>query len=184
MTRYYFARHGESEANEAGILAGSIDYPLTNNGVKQAVDTANNIKESGVRFDSILSSPLLRAYHTAKVIAEVNQYKEEDIHIIDELSGGAGGDLEGLPYKHWYDTPEEEIVDHGGEDAETLRRRVGKAIIKIIELTCEDENILIVSHAGIYQMLKAIYNEVEPATEAYKIINTKNGEFTEINIKL
>jgi len=79
MTKYYFVRHGESESNCDGVLAGHLDYPLTDNGIRQAIDAAKSIKESGVKFDSMLSSPLSRAYDTAKIIASFNQYKEEDI---------------------------------------------------------------------------------------------------------
>lgn len=184
MTKYYFVRHGESEANAAGVLAGGLDFPLTDKGTQQALEVAQNIKLSDIKFDSILSSPLSRAHNTAKIIAEVNNYSETDIQIIDELAGGAGGDLEGLPYKNWYDTPEEELAEHGGENAEMLRRRIGKAIIRIIELTNSDDNSLIVAHASVYQMVKAINDHIEPATAAYEIENVKTGEFTEINIEI
>jgi len=183
MTKYYFVRHGQSESNASGVLAGWLDFPLTDNGVQQAIETADNIKRSGVKFDSILSSPLSRAYRTAGIIAETNGYTKEDIQIIDDLKGGGGGDLEGLPYKHWYATPEEEIAElHGGEDAEILRRRIGKVITRITELTSEDDSTLIVAHAAVYQMIKAIYDKIEPATEAYKIANIKHGEFIEIDL--
>jgi probable phosphoglycerate mutase len=183
MTKYYFVRHGESMANASGILAGSLDFLLTGNGIKQATEAADKIVKSGIEFDSIISSPLLRAYCTAQIIAEIIGFKKEHIRIVDSLRGGSGGDLEGLPYKYWYATPEEEIAKlHGAEDAEMLRKRIGQAITRVAELTIDDENTLIVAHAVVYQMLRAIHANVEPATEAYKIAYANNGEFVEIDI--
>lgn len=181
MTKYYFVRHGESTANAAGILAGWSDHPLTNRGIEQAVEAAQNIKMAGIEFDTIMSSPLSRALQTARIIAEINGYPEDIVETIDELKGGSGGDLENLPYKHWYATPENEIASvHGGEDAELLRARVGRAIVRIVEETIDADNVLLVAHAGVYQMIRGIYQGVEPATEAYKVANARNGEFVEI----
>ena len=183
MTKYYFVRHGESTANAAALLAGWSDYPLTGRGIEQAAEAAQSIKAAGIEFDTIMSSPLSRALQTARIIAEINGYPEDSVKIVDDLKGGSGGDLEGLPYKHWYATPEEEIASvHGGEDAKLLRVRIGRAIVRIVETTIDADNVLLVAHASIYQMIRAIYDGVEPATEAYKVTNARNGEFVEMGL--
>ena len=70
MKKLLFCRHGEAVANEAGLLAGSrSDSPLTEKGRKQAIDTANNLR--GHVVDLIVSSSLIRASETAKIIADI-----------------------------------------------------------------------------------------------------------------
>ena len=57
----YYVRHGESEANLLGIWAGSqSDSPLTELGVKQAIETGEKLK--GKKISRIISSPLIRAH--------------------------------------------------------------------------------------------------------------------------
>ena len=64
MTRIYFVRHGQSEANAAGMVAGHLDVPLTALGEKQARLTAEYLKD--VPFSHIYTSPLSRARKTAE----------------------------------------------------------------------------------------------------------------------
>ena len=62
-------RHGESEGNISGVLQGQTDYPLTKTGIEQAQRLASTWKAQDVKFDLIISSPLLRASQTAQIIA-------------------------------------------------------------------------------------------------------------------
>ncbi len=62
-------RHGESEGNTSGVLQGQSDYPLTTLGFEQAQRLALYWKANQVKFDLIISSPLLRASQTAEIIA-------------------------------------------------------------------------------------------------------------------
>ena len=65
----YFLRHGESEGNRDRIMQGRHDPPLTPLGREQA-------KAAGAWFESrglkqVLTSPLLRAFQTAEIVAEM-----------------------------------------------------------------------------------------------------------------
>src|SRR5512135_2406685 len=62
-------RHGESTGNAEGRLQGQADYPLSPTGRGQAAVLARRWLAEGVRFDRIISSPLLRARQTAEIIA-------------------------------------------------------------------------------------------------------------------
>ena len=62
-------RHGESEGNLSGVLQGQSDYPLTAAGVEQAQRLASYWKSEDMKFDLVISSPLLRASQTAEIIA-------------------------------------------------------------------------------------------------------------------
>ncbi len=69
MLHIYLARHGQDEDNAAGILNGHRNQPLTAIGMQQAETVAAKIAEAGLRFDTIYTSPLLRASQTAGTIA-------------------------------------------------------------------------------------------------------------------
>ncbi|WP_221585679.1 histidine phosphatase family protein [Microbacterium sp. G2-8] len=65
MTHYiYLVRHGEHQHAEHGLEDG----PLSPRGVRQAALLADRL--SGVPFDSVWHSPLVRATETAKILAE------------------------------------------------------------------------------------------------------------------
>ena len=68
MTKIILIRHGESEANELGVIAGHTDYKLTAIGYEQAEQTAEHLATE--RIDAIYSSDLVRAMDTAKPHAE------------------------------------------------------------------------------------------------------------------
>ncbi|WP_287950557.1 histidine phosphatase family protein, partial [Acidiplasma sp.] len=70
MGKYIFIRHGESNINVLGVLSGDSDVSgLTEKGMAQARRTAEQL--SGIKIDGIISSPLKRAFETAKIIGEV-----------------------------------------------------------------------------------------------------------------
>lgn len=68
--KIYLIRHGATDWNAMGILQGREDIPLNEKGIKQAEECGEKLKNSGVNFKYIASSPLSRAYRTAEIIAE------------------------------------------------------------------------------------------------------------------
>ncbi len=65
-------RHGQTDWNLERRLQGQEDIPLNETGKKQAEDVANlvgRIRENGVTFGAVFSSPLSRATRTADQIA-------------------------------------------------------------------------------------------------------------------
>lgn len=101
-----------------------------NNGIEQAKTLADNLWLRDPRSipGSILTSPLKRAKQTAELVGR-NAIR---IVEIDTLRAGGGGDLEKLPYKHWYEVPEHELKRHGAEDVEMLYARAQLAIMNIV----------------------------------------------------
>ncbi len=74
----YFIRHGESEANLREVFAGQKDdSALTEKGREQAREAGNKIKSLGLNIDIIVSSPLIRAFDTAKIVAQIIGYSKE-----------------------------------------------------------------------------------------------------------
>jgi len=74
---FYFIRHGQTEHNAKHIISGQ-SIPLNHKGREEAKYLAKIIKEQGITFDEIISSPLKRAFETAQIAT-----KSENI-IIDE----------------------------------------------------------------------------------------------------
>lgn len=66
---FYVFRHGETELNKQKRWQGSgMDYDLNENGIKQAQGLIEKLKDKGL--EKIFSSPLIRAKHTADVVAK------------------------------------------------------------------------------------------------------------------
>ena len=67
----YFVRHGETVWNVENKICGATDSPLTELGHRQAIETAEKIRDMGIKADMILYSPLSRAKDTAMHISEI-----------------------------------------------------------------------------------------------------------------
>ena len=74
--RLVLVRHGLSSFNEKGLVQGRTDNSyLTDKGYEQAFKSGKAL--SGINFDKIYSSPLVRAAETAKTIQK--NLKEQNI---------------------------------------------------------------------------------------------------------
>src|SRR3954464_16072660 len=89
---FYYLRHGETEANAARIIAGSLDVDLTPLGREQAIAAAQALLDEPIT--GIYASPLRRARETAEPIAEALGLS---LNIIDEIAERNWGELEGQP---------------------------------------------------------------------------------------
>lgn len=63
-----FVRHGQTDWNAEGLLQGSSDIPLNDTGRRQAADALMTLRSTP--WDAVVSSPLIRARETARIIAE------------------------------------------------------------------------------------------------------------------
>ena len=65
---FYFVRHGESEANNAGILQGQCDFPLTDLGTSQARWVGSALAQRNVKWTRVFTSDLTRARETCRLL--------------------------------------------------------------------------------------------------------------------
>jgi phosphohistidine phosphatase len=66
-------RHGE--AGRSSPLPGDSKRSLTAEGKQEIEDLSNGLKSLDVKFDYILTSPLLRAKNTAEIVAKSLKFK-------------------------------------------------------------------------------------------------------------
>lgn len=64
----YIIRHGQTDWNVRHRLQGKTDIPLNENGRRMAGEARDKYRD--IRFDICFSSPLLRAYETARIVLE------------------------------------------------------------------------------------------------------------------
>ena len=170
-TTLYLVRHGESEANAAGVFAGQTDSPLTAKGREQAKVVARALRP--VRFDRIVTSPLSRTKDTATEIAAgrgiaveaLDDLKEIDVGIaagkpFDELRGlpGARGD------DGWRQWP-------GGESLDQVLTRSLRVIDRLVAES-PGTTICIVGHGGVTRIVVSSFLGVLPKLIRVPATNT------------
>ena len=150
--RLYLVRHGETVWNFENRIQGASDVPLNDRGREQAESLA--IKLQKIQFFKILSSPLERAFETAKIISLTQESAISKVDCFAELDQGK---LEGLKFKEiqekfpdfsskWRIVPGE-VRMPAGETLNELQERAWQGIQNIYdEFSNEEEPILIVSH--------------------------------------
>ncbi len=165
MFRIYLSRHGQNEDNAEGILNGHRDRPLTAIGIEQAKELAELVRNSGLTFDAIYSSPLSRAYVTAQTVAHaLNLPEPEKMPLLIErdfgiMMGKPVADIERLctPDIIKTDTITYFLSPEGAETFPQLLERAFKILQTIEDKHPNGGNILLVTHGDLGKMLYAAY---------------------------
>jgi len=168
MLNIYLVRHGQDHDNERGLLNGHRDEPLTDLGLKQAKELAFYIKEHGLTFDKVYSSPLKRAYVTALQITEALNLPTPEIlpELIERnfgvLTGEKIADITKLcaPAIIKTDTVTYFLEADGAETFPQLIVRA-KGLLKFISDKYSDGNILLVGHGDFGKMIYAAYYNLD-----------------------
>lgn len=162
--RILAVRHGETDYNkEHRIMGQEIAAPLNYAGIKQVESLIPELKAH--KFEMIYVSPLLRTKETAEIINRELRLKME---FRDELKERSVGNLAGKTYdeileiikpKH-YDK-DYDFREYGGELFEEVETRIHKFFHYIenkhVGHKDDDTELLIVTHAGIIQILYDIF---------------------------
>lgn len=139
---FYFLRHGETEMNRLGLIAGATDVPLSETGWRQARAAAGQLEGHGIQ--AIYSSPLQRARDTARCVAERLGL---GIAVLDGLAERNWGELEGRPRG----LRPRESTPPGGESLEAFTRRTLATLAAIPA----GGTPLVVAHSGTFRVLCA-----------------------------
>ena len=185
--RFIFVRHGETEWNVTGRYQGQTDVPLSEKGRAQAEALGKRFAD--IHVDEVYSSPLKRAYDTARAIAEP---KGLPIHKVDGIKELNFGEWDGLTKEQLTEQFGEAFVKYriepfhypmAGEG--TLNRaklRVGAALEDIKEeFRHTDNTIVVVAHGGILKL--AIFYLLDISSRLYRCIELYNTSLTIIDVE-
>ena len=82
--KIYLVRHGECESNVVGRY-NYIDEDINENGIKQAEELRDNFRS--IDYDIVISSPLIRALHTAQIINDDKKDIITDDRLVERKHG-------------------------------------------------------------------------------------------------
>ncbi|NLJ95823.1 MAG: DUF4445 domain-containing protein [Clostridiales bacterium] len=141
--KIYLIRHGETDWNLQGRLQGREDIELNETGRIQAGRAKEALRDTGVRV--VLTSPLIRAVETAKIISE--GLAGSDVIIDEDLIEREFGILSGMSYdrRKYFDTFGRE--EKSMEPFDELCKRLLDCIYRNIE-KYKDQDIIMVSHGA------------------------------------
>lgn len=156
---YLLIRHGQSTANATGVWQGQLDFPLSEEGRRQAATAGRALK--GTRISGVYASPLSRALETAEIVAREASFSGAVVSM-PGLAERHGGVLEGHTWaeqearnpefaEKFLALPEEErwAFADAETDEEILERFEG-ALAKIRSRhPVLDGAIVVITHGGV-----------------------------------
>ena len=89
-------RHGESQWNLENRFTGWKDVGLTENGINEAIFSAEQINQLNISIESITTSILKRAQQTTEILIDKLNYPKEDVKVDWRLNERHYGALQGL----------------------------------------------------------------------------------------
>ncbi len=155
---FYIVRHGETDWNAKKIVQGQKDLPLNKQGEVQAQDLAQELR--AIKFDRVFSSDLIRAKHTAEIIALEHKIAVEVTQVLRERRFGefegkivtelrkvdsileALNDTARFSYKY---SPDVE------SDEDLMKRAL--PLLREIAVAYPNKTILVVTHGGVMRAL-------------------------------
>lgn len=164
MLKIYVTRHGQNLDNQNGILNGHRDESLTGKGFAQAHEIAEKIKDAQLTFTTIYSSPLSRAFETAKIIHETigsPAPQKEELLIERDFGVMTGKKVSEIEALCAPDIIKTGMITYflkpdGAETFPDLMKRAGLLLEKINN-NCTSGNVLLVCHGDIGKMIYAQY---------------------------
>ena len=173
--------------NATGILNGRRDEPLSEKGIEQANEVVVKIKETGIYFDHVYSSPLKRAYKTAEIITDTLGIAKPEV--LPNLIERDFGIMTGQPQSKIKEICSPDIIQSdtityflSPEGAETFPQLVERAkrLLDMLKAKHKDENILLVTHGDFGKMIYAAYYNLN-WKEILNMFHFGNSELLELS---
>lgn len=173
-------RHGQTEWNLLKKVQGKADIELNEQGIKQAEETRNYLKNE--KIDLILCSPLKRAMQTAEIIKQERNIKM----IIDErISERDFGEFEGMPNTDFdfnaFWSYKQNLKYDKAENIQDFFERVYD-FLESIKNEYTGKRVLIVAHGGISIPVKCYFEGI-PNTETLLPLCLGNCEIAKYSYK-
>jgi len=156
-TRICFIRHGETDWNVSKLIQGQTNIPLNKTGIEQALVLAS--RAASYNFSAIISSDLIRAFDTAKLVAErcglevkiQPLLRERHYGIFQGISADEGSKRYPKPYAD-YMARDLEYDFETGESLNNFTERVYESI-EILTSHFRGQTIAAITHAGVLDIV-------------------------------
>jgi broad specificity phosphatase PhoE len=169
----FIVRHGDTKANEKGIEAGPLDYPLAKKGVKDVSFIAKTL--SKVNIGAVYSSPVFRAVETAKILAAPHKAK---VRTLEELTEAKlKPELVGKKGRHHILTTPSAFLESNKE----LLGRTGRAVA-IIKKEARG-NVIVVSHGDVITAMLESVVERKVTDERYYVLHPDAASLSIVEVK-
>ena len=165
----YFTRHGWSEWNEANKICGVTDIPLTEKGRAQARELGQKCLDEKLDFDTILASPLKRAYETAEIVAEMTG---KPLLTEPRLIEQNFGRFEGTPRDGEEFKKMKEVFTYRYDGGESMMMMAQRIYNLLDDLKTRNHTYLLVAHNGISRVVNSYFHEM--TNEEYAAFGIKN----------
>ncbi|HEY2004418.1 MAG TPA: histidine phosphatase family protein [Candidatus Saccharimonadia bacterium] len=154
MTKLYFLRHGQSQANLDGVHA-TPESPLTDLGRHQALAAAQKV--AVLNIATIISSDLPRALETAEILAQSLGLSKAQVIHEPRLREVGVGNLAGTPDHNIAAYLAHQADPQGDTTVESLAAATSRLKSFIISFKdYHDGNVLLVGHSGSGRLLRAL----------------------------
>ena len=164
-TEILLIRPGSTDLDEQGRITGTLDVPLSDLGLDQAIKLAENVD----RFDlqAIYSSPSVAARDTAKEIAKPKKIRVRVVEQLRNIDQGLwqGKEIEELRTtqpkvaRQWEEHPET-VCPPGGEPLESAMPRIVK-LLKKIRKKHKGQTIAVVASDPLASVVAALLKPME-----------------------
>ena len=155
--KLYIARHGQTVWNAENKVCGITDVELTEKGIMQAKLLAGEVSEKAI--DVIISSPMKRAYQTAKIVSDLcnvevlidDRLTEQNYGIyegVDRISVGFLNNKRNFAYRY-----------PGGESMMQVAYRV-YGLLDEIKVNYAGKRVLFISHGGVCRIIHTYFEDV------------------------
>lgn len=177
-------RHGETDWNIEGRYQGQADPPLNSQGLLQAQNLVQELRDSSLNI--IYSSPLKRTRQTADILAGSLNIPVIDEPRLMEIHQGdwqtrLRSEIEALYpelFSEWETNPWM-VTPPGGEHLSEVQSRVYAALDEIIRVESHSK-IGVVTHRIPIALIKVRYQNLDP--DIVRTIHLPNAYWEEIEI--
>jgi probable phosphoglycerate mutase len=179
-------RHGESTANQQGIIVSKTEnglsgYGLSESGrkqIEQSVDERSNLHV----FTQIISSDFKRARESAEIAHALLHLKQEIIYS-ENLRERFFGDFELMQNNCYQIVWDHDAVNsnhnqNNVESADAVMNRTSSLVLNL-EKEFKRETFLLVSHGDALQILQAAFHK-SPASEHRQLPHLDTAEIREL----
>ena len=178
MTTLIFIRHGQSTSNLLRVFAGQKDYPLTEQGLRQAEKVAIFLKKS-FHLDAIYASDLKRTIQTATPTAELfgleivptSDLRERSMGIWEGKTNQEIMDQDPETYRRWLNR--DGSHPEGAEEIWEYRERSQRAQRRIIEEN-KGKTVAVFTHVGIINVLADDWKKELPELRDIKVFGNSS----------